>query len=281
MREAVDRHLRAAGVAGAPLRWARLSRAGVEALHARGLDLAVLPCGAVEQHGPHLPIETDVAIAEAVALWGSALSGVPVLPTLAYGNSLGHTDRWPGTLSLSPVTLIQTVREIGAWFVRGGGRRLLLLNAHFGNDAPLRCAIDHLRTEYDGRLLVGLSNTWTLSARAREAYLLDGADIHANRAETSLMLALDPEAVVGAAAADDPDRTDGLVFTHPVSRTSVNGVTGRPSEASAAEGEALLRALDARLLEHGGEVFAERPPIPGPGDERPPIPDSPHQEASR
>ena len=271
MREAIDRHLRAAGVPAAPLRWARLSRAGVEALHTRGMDLAVLPCGAIEQHGPHLPIETDVAIAEAVALWGSALTGVPVLPALAYGNSLGHTDRWPGTLSLSPVTLIQTVREIGAWFVRGGGRRLLLLNAHFGNDAPLRCAIDHLRTEYDGRLLVGLWNTWTLSARAKEAYLLDGADIHANRAETSLMLALDPDAVVGAGAADDPDRTDGLVFTHPVNRTSRNGVTGRPSEASTAEGVALLRALGEDLA-----AVLEKARV-----ESPPIPDSPRQEALR
>ena len=271
VREAVERQLRAAGVASAPVRWARLSRAGVEALHARGMDLAVLPCGAIEQHGPHLPIETDVAIAEAVALWGSALTGVPVLPALAYGNSLGHTDRWPGTLSLSPVTLIQTVREIGAWFVRGGGRRLLLLNAHFGNDAPLRCAIDHLRTEQDGRLLVGLWNTWTLSARAKEAYLLDGADIHANRAETSLMLAIDPEAVVGAAGADDPDRTDGLVFTHPVNRTSLNGVTGRPSEASAEEGAALLRALGEDLA-----AVLEKARV-----ERPPIPDSSSQEAFR
>jgi creatinine amidohydrolase len=184
-----------------------------------------------------------------------------VLPTIAYANSLGHTDRWPGTLSLSPVTLIQTVREIGAWFVRGGGRRLLILNAHFGNDAPLRCAIDHLRTEYEGRLLVGLWNTWTLSARAKQAYLRDGVDIHANRAETSLMLAIDPGGVTDAKAADDPDRTEGLVFTHPVSRTSTNGVTGRPSEASAAEGEALLRTLGEDLAAIVGKARVELPPI--------------------
>ena len=265
MREqVVEDLLRNAGEAGRPLRWARLTRAGVEALQAGGMDLAILPCGAVEQHGPHLPVETDVAIAEAVSLWASALSGVPVLPAIAYANSLGHTDRWPGTLSLSPVTLIQTVREIGAWFVRGGGRRLLLLNAHFGNDAPLRCAIDHLRTEYDGRLLVGLWNTWALSARAKQAYLADGADIHANRAETSLMLALDPEAVTCAASADDPDRTAGLVFTHPVSRTSLNGVTGRPSEARAEEGVALLRTLGDDLAAVLEKARVEIPPLADP-----------------
>lgn len=261
---AVEHLLRSVGEPGRPLCWARLSRAGVEALQAGGIDLAVLPVGAVEQHGPHLPVETDVAIAEAVSLWASALTGVPVLPSLAYGNSLGHTDRWPGTLSLSPITLITVVREIGEWFVRGGGRRLLILNAHFGNDAPLRCAIDHLRTEYDGRLLVGLRNTWTLSARAKRAYLADGEDIHANRTETALMLAIDPEAVDGAEHADDPDRTDGLVFTHPVSRTSRNGVTGRPSEATAAEGLALLQALAEDFAAVLGKARVEIPPIPPP-----------------
>lgn len=244
--------LRAAGERRAPLRWGRLSHAGIAALQAEGVDLAILPVGAVEQHGPHLPTDTDVAIAEAVALWASARTGVPVLPPLAYGNSLGHTDAWPGTLSLSPTTLIAVVRELGDWFVRGGGRRLLILNAHFGNDAPLRCAIDHLRTEYLGRLYAGLWNTWALSPRARAAYTADGEDVHANRAETSLLLAIDPGAVGDTSDADDPDRTAGLVFTHPVSRTSRNGVTGRPSEASAAQGERLLRELGddfARIVE--------------------------------
>jgi creatinine amidohydrolase len=251
-RQRVDELLQSAGETRRPLRWGRLSHRGVARLLAEGVDLAILPCGAVEQHGPHLPTETDVAIAEAVALWASARTGAPVLPPLAYGNSLGHTDAWPGTLSLSPTTLIAVVRELGDWFVRGGGRRLLFLNAHFGNDAPIRCAIDHLRTEYLGRLLVGLCNTWTLSPRARAAYLRDGDDIHANRAETSLMLALDPDAVSGAEEADDPDRTAGLVFTHPVSRTSANGVTGRPSEASPQEGALLLREIGddfARIVE--------------------------------
>ena len=257
----VEALLQESGVEGRPLLWSRLTASGLDRLQQQGVDLAVLPVGAIEQHGPHLPLDTDVAIAEGVAWWASARSGIPVLPCLPYGNSLAHTDRWPGTLSLTPVSLIQQVRELGEWFVRGGGRRLMILNAHFGNDAPLRCAIDHLRTEMDG-LLVGLWNSWGLSDRARDAYLADGADIHANRAETSLMLALDPDAVEGAGEADDPDRTDGLVFMHPVSRTSRNGVTGSPSEASAEEGQRLLRALGddfAAILE---KARLEEPPIP-------------------
>jgi creatinine amidohydrolase len=260
-RDRVEGLLRAAGESGRPLHWGRLSHSGLAQLLADGLDLAILPIGAVEQHGPHLPTETDVAIAEAVAGWASARTGVPVLPTLAYGNSLGHTDAWPGTLSLSPTTMITIVRELGDWYLRSGGRRLLVLNAHFGNDAPVRCAVDHLRTEHGGRLLVGLWNTWTLSARARAAYLQDGDDIHANRAETSLMLALDPDAVGDAGAADDPDRTAGLAFCHPVARTSTNGVTGRPSEASAAEGAVLLRAIGDDFAAIVETARTEAPPL--------------------
>jgi creatinine amidohydrolase len=75
------------------------------------------------------------------------------------------------------------------------------------------------------------------------------------------MLAIDPGAVTGAETADDPDRTSGLVFTHPVSRTSRNGVTGRPSEASAAEGAELLRALGEDLAAIAGKARVEIPPI--------------------
>ena len=84
------------------------------------------------------------------------------------------------------------------------------------------------------------------------------------------MLALDPGAVTGAAGADDPDRTDGLVFTHPVSRTSRNGVTGRPSEASAAEGETLLRALGDDFAALLGKARVEIPPLPDSASRSPP-----------
>jgi len=87
---------------------------------------------------------------------------------------------------------------------------------------------------------VALFNSATLSARVREAHFADGDDWHANDAETSLMLAIAPEMVRPSllAEADDPDRTGGLVFAHPVNRTSRNGVTGTPSRANAEKGAA-------------------------------------------
>lgn len=250
------------GHSGRPLRWERLSWRRVAALRERGAPIALLPVGAIEQHGPHLPLDTDNAIATAVCHYASARTGVPVLPCIGYANSLGHTDQWPGTLSSTPTTLITLVREVADWLVRAGWNRLLLVNAHYGNDAPLRCAIDYLRTDYRGRLSVGLRNTWGLSAAAKAFYLADGEDIHANRAETSLMLALTPDDVdPDYAATDDPDRTDGCVFTWTVADTSRNGVTGRPSEASRDEGIRMLAALGEALTGAVEQARTEQAPL--------------------
>lgn len=232
---------------GEPVLWDRLSWPRLAALR-ETTDLVLLPTGAIEQHGPHLPMNTDVAIASGVCLYASALTAVPTLPCIPYTNSLAHTDHWPGTISSTPHTLIAQVREIADWVLRSGFRRLFIVNAHYGNDAPLRCAIDYLRTEHRGKLMIGLGNTWTLSPEAGAFYQQDGVDIHANRAETSLMLALDPEAI-GDISADDPDRTAGHVFTWPVADTSLNGVTGRPSEASREEGYVMLSHLGEALAE--------------------------------
>lgn len=261
---AVRALLARAGHTAPPIHWERQTWASMNALRERSEGLALLPVGAIEQHGPHLPLNTDSAIATAVCLYASALSGAPVMPVISYANSLGHTDQWPGTLSSTPLGLITLLRDIAHWYVRAGWSRLLLLNAHYGNDAPLRCAMDHIRTEYQGRLSVGLKNSWDLSAGARAFYLQDGADIHANRAETSLMLALDPEAVSDHLGVDDPDRTDGCQFTWTVAQTSTNGVTGRPSEASAEEGARMLAVMGEDLATAVAAARGEQPPLAQP-----------------
>jgi creatinine amidohydrolase len=106
--------------------------------------------GATEQHGPHLGCGVDFVIAEELCLAVSEKTQVPVLPTLPYGCSLGHSQRWPGTLSVQPVTLIELVKQIGDWAYHSGVRRLFIVNAHVTNAAPLRCALEMLRAEHDG-----------------------------------------------------------------------------------------------------------------------------------
>lgn len=252
-----------------PVLWAQRTWEELPGDLARAGEAALLPFGATEQHGPHLGCGMDFLLAERLCADVSALTGVPVLPTFPYGCSLGHSRRWPGTLTLDPLLMTQLVVQLGGCAHRSGVRRLFLVNGHVGNAAPLRCALDMLRAEHDG-LMVALVNTGEMSERVRDAFRADAGDWHANAAETSLMLALSPALVRPdrLASSDDPDRTGGLVFAHPVNRTSRNGVTGRPSAATAAAGERLhaMMVEDLAGLVHAG--LMEEPPLPHGYDER-------------
>lgn len=245
-----------------PQLWQNLTWEEIGSLRRSGTDLCLLPAGATEQHGPHLGVGMDtcnaVKLCEAVA----RATGVPVLPPLAYGCSLGHSRRWPGTLSVQPQTLIQTVVELFDWLHGAGFKRLLIVNGHVGNAAPLRCAADLIRSRFDDGL-VRVCNVAEISPRVRAEFFADAEDWHANAAETSLMLALAPEMVrpEKLAGADDADRSGGLVFTHPVNRTSRNGVTGFPSRASRAQGEKLFKAMVEDLSALVRAALTEQPPL--------------------
>ena len=155
--------------------------------------------------------------------------------------------------------------EIGDWVIGAGFRRLLLLNGHVTNFAPLRCALEILRSRHD-QAMVAVLNLHEISPRVREAYCADADDWHANAAETSLMLAIAPESVRPDRLrdADDPDRTPGLFFSHPVNRTSANGVTGAPSLASREEGERLFAWMVEDLAARVRAALAESPPLSHP-----------------
>jgi creatinine amidohydrolase len=247
----------------APLDWNHLTWPEIAALPAAGMDAVMLPCGATEQHGPHLGTGMDTSLASHVCAAVSAATGVPVLPALSYGCSLGHSHRWPGTLALQPQTLIALLTDIGDWLFHAGFRRLFLVNSHVTNAAPLRCALEILRSRHDG-FMVAVLNTAEVSPRVKKAFFDDAADWHANHAETALMLALEPNLVRPSllATSDDPDRTAGLVFAHPVNRTSANGVTGTPSRATAAQGRRLFRWIVADLSKTVRRALREKPPLP-------------------
>jgi creatinine amidohydrolase len=243
--------------------WHCLTWEEVGDLVAKGIDGAILPVGATEQHGPHLGCGMDASIAEKLCRAVAEVTGVPLLPTLPYGCSIGHSKRWPGTLALQPKTLIDVVNDIGDWLYASGIRRLFIVNSHVTNQAPLRCALEMLRAEHDD-LMVALLGSATLSQRVREKHFEDAGDWHANAAETALMQALAPELVreEKIAEADDPDRTGDSVFAHPVNRTSLNGVTGSPSAASRESGQELFAWMVedlACLIERG---MRETPPLP-------------------
>jgi creatinine amidohydrolase len=223
---------------------------------------ALLPVGATEQHGPHLGTGIDTAIADTLCRAVARETGVPMLPAIPYGCSIGHSHRWPGTLAVQPITLIELVKQIGDWAFHSGVRRLFIVNSHVTNAAPLRCALEMLRAEHD-ELMVALINSVEISDRVWAFHSADAADFHANDAETSLMLAMAPELVRPDVMphADDPDRTVGCVFSHPVNRTSTNGVTGYPSRATAAKGQEWFAWMVADLCARVRTGIDERPPL--------------------
>ncbi|HEU4702847.1 MAG TPA: mycofactocin biosynthesis peptidyl-dipeptidase MftE [Conexibacter sp.] len=198
-----------------------------------GAGLLAIPLGACEQHGPHLPLDTDTRIAVAVAeRLAAARAGVLVAPALPYGSSGEHQD-FPGTLSTGPDALRALLTEL----IRSATRtvaRVLLVNAHGGNAAPLADVVAGQRGE------------------GRDVRVWHGdlhGDAHAGRAETSALLALAPELVrLGDARAGVATPVAALLprlRAEGVRAVSPNGVLGDPAGASASEGEALLaRAAD-------------------------------------
>ncbi|WP_269524072.1 creatininase family protein [Coraliomargarita parva] len=227
-----------------------------------GCDAAILPLGATEQHGPHLGTGMDSVLADKLCREVGGKTGVPVLPVLSYGCSIGHSHRWPGTVALSPTTMIAVLCDMGDWLYQAGIRRLFLVNSHVGNAASVRCALDTLRCRYDDLMVAGW-NTGTLTPVIEAAFTTDGEDWHANAAETSLMMAVAPEMVREdkLAESDDPDRTGDCVFSHPVNRTSTNGVTGKPSEASVFGGQRLFEHLVNALVSRVEHGLRETPPL--------------------
>lgn len=195
----------------------------------------VVPLGSTEQHGPHLPVATDTDVAAAVAARLSALrSDVVVAPALPYGSSGEHAG-FAGTLSVGADVLERIVVELVRSADAFAG--VVLVCGHGGNARPLAGAVATLRAE--GR------RTLAWSTRT------EGGDAHAGRTETSLMLALRPDAVALAdAEAGDTRRIDELLPAlqeSGVAAVSPNGVLGDPTGATPEEGAALLDALVADL----------------------------------
>ncbi len=135
--------------------------------------VVLVPVGATEQHGPHLPLTTDTLIAERLCEAAAERTGALVAPAISVGCSYGHGTRIPGTISLTPEQLIAVVRQYTDWIARSGFRRILFVNAHAGNSSALSVATDYLRLER-ADLQVGTVNWWDLDPELQAEMVTDG-----------------------------------------------------------------------------------------------------------
>ncbi|MGI8815936.1 MAG: mycofactocin biosynthesis peptidyl-dipeptidase MftE [Pseudonocardia sp.] len=198
----------------------------------------LVPVGSVEQHGPHLPLDTDTRIACAVARGAADRLGPDVLvaPAISFGAS-GEHETFPGTVSIGTdglrTLLVELGRSAGRWV-----RRTVFVNGHGGNLDAVRAAVELLCAE-------GRDVRWYGCA-------VPGADAHAGRTETSIMLAMAPETVrLDLALAGNTAPLAELLPTMraaSVRAVSVNGVLGDPVGAGAEEGRRLLPTMVDALV---------------------------------
>jgi creatinine amidohydrolase len=243
-------------------RWGELSSAQLaDRIDADPDCVALIPVGATEQHGPHLPVGTDTIIATELAEAAAGESGV-VLPALAFGASFFHGSKLAGTVAFSGEETAAAAGMVAEACVDSGFRRVLFVNGHVGNAAPLWIACDGFRRTFGDRR-IGVMQWWDLTPDIARRATEDAVDWHANAAETSIMLALRPELVdtVKMQTADDPDRTEGYVFRYAVGHVSTNGVTGYPSRASKSLGLELWRDVVAAARDTVERAHDERSPL--------------------
>jgi creatinine amidohydrolase len=238
-------------------RWQRLRREDV-LVAARRDAVIVQPIGSIEQHGPHLPLDTDSYTSEAIALRAAAAAPFPVLvlPTVWWGVS-EYWMGFGGTIALQPSVLADLLTDILGAVARNGFRRALLLNGHGGNPGTMHTVAVRLLGR--GLKVVGL-NYWSLVRDLlEEKSRADGGSIgHAGEVETSLQLALRADLVRPDLAPGEgtemPRSALGkwaelVVATPDPALESPLGVYGAAAAASAAFGEEILEQATSRLVQ--------------------------------
>jgi creatinine amidohydrolase len=225
----------------------------IEAAKGEGL-IAVLPVGALEQHGPHLPLETDTILATGVARRIADRLGAWLLPAITYGEAW-TAEAWPGTISLSAETLAAMIVDIGRGVQRIGSFGLVTINGHFGNREPIELAarelmpggLKLLQLDYPG--MSDAAEEYCSSAPAGPGFY------HADEVETSMMLALAPDTVSMDLAMAEYPTFPWDFGKAPMQLRSFNrsGVFGDPRPATAATGEKII----GRIVDESLKIIAE------------------------
>lgn len=237
--------------------WAELGTRDFAALDP-ATTVSVLPLGATEQHGPHLPLGVDSLLVDGIVQ--AALPLLPAelpaifLPTQHIGLSPEHA-RFAGTLTLSAETLIRMWKEIGAGVARAGVRKLVLFNAHGGHTGAMDVVARELREAHD---LIVYSVSWfnlPLGEHAPGRF-----DVHAGESETAMMLAVAPQLVNMGAAKNFDSTSQQRAQAYPLLGNgrsaklgwamqdyNAEGAAGNAAAATAQQGRALVDASAQQL----------------------------------
>jgi creatinine amidohydrolase/Fe(II)-dependent formamide hydrolase-like protein len=221
------------------------------------MDVAILPVGAIEQHGPHLPLDTDSFDAEYLAKQVAAACSKPrplVLPLIPYGVSYHH-DGFKGTISINNDTLSNLVYEIGMSLAGNGIKKIVIINGHGGNGPSLNFAAQMINR--DARIFVCVDSGETSDVDVYQ--MVDTPnDVHAGEFETSTALAIRPDLVnLPLAKKSVPEFSSrylnftsqrGISWYAYTKRISETGIMGDPTKASAEKGTKMWQVMIAHLV---------------------------------
>lgn len=225
---------------------AELTWREVDAAIDTGRTTVIVPIGATEQHGPHLPLRTDVVLGEAIAKrladrLGEALVGPPI----PFGPS-GEHDAFPGTISISPQTLQSLLEEYIRSLERSGFERIVLLPSHGGNFPVVATVAPRLARSVDADIVSvdDLKRYLELlnEGLGRTAINHQEPVVHAGAIETAILLAVDPDAVRTEQASDGYDGpvSASVLYRDGINAYSSDGVLGDARPATADAGETIL-----------------------------------------
>ncbi len=202
----------------------------------------LIPCGSVEEHGPHLPLNTDLLHAQEVAERVAARRAVLVAPPLPYGLCRSTSDH-PGTISISAAAVRLLARDVATSLYRMGCRHIIFLTGHAGGThvAALIEAGEQLLQDFPD-IKVAVVNVLDLlreALRQDPTLIQTPGDAHAGEVETAIVLAIRPELVQGTAPAEWP-AFPKYILTRQKRRYWPGGVWGDPGPATAAQGLKIL-----------------------------------------